>query len=34
LLRDLEKREVLFEDGEEGSSMFITLSGNLVVWKN
>jgi CRP-like cAMP-binding protein len=34
LLRDLEKGEVLFEDGEEGSSMFITLSGKLVVWKN
>ncbi|MDC0946241.1 cyclic nucleotide-binding domain-containing protein [Nitrospinaceae bacterium] len=34
LLRDLEKGEVLFEDREEGSSMFITLSGKLVVWKN
>ena len=34
LLRSLEEGEVLFEDGEEGSSMFITLSGGLVVWKN
>jgi CRP-like cAMP-binding protein len=34
LLRSLEKGEVLFEDGEEGSSMFITLSGGLVVLKN
>jgi CRP-like cAMP-binding protein len=34
LLRSLEEGEVLFEDEEEGSSMFITLSGELVVWKN
>ena len=34
LLRNLEEGEVLFEDGEEGNSMFITLSGGLVVWKN
>jgi CRP-like cAMP-binding protein len=34
LLRDLEKGEVLFEYGEDSSSMFIALSGKLVVWKN
>ncbi len=33
-LKNLENDEVLFEDGEEGSSMFIILSGELVVWKH
>ena len=33
LLMGLEDGEVLFEDGEEGSSMFVILSGRLIVIK-
>jgi CRP-like cAMP-binding protein len=34
LLRDLQKGDVLFEGGEEGNSIFITLFGELIVWGN
>jgi CRP-like cAMP-binding protein len=34
LLKSLEDGEVLFEDNEEGSSMFIILSGELIVIKH
>jgi CRP-like cAMP-binding protein len=34
LFKNLEKGEVLFEDGEEGNSMFVILSGGLTVIKH
>lgn len=33
-LQDLQKGEVLFEDGEEGGSMYVILSGELIISKN